>query len=444
MATLKFDCPHCRQPLEATSDMFGQVDVCPSCTKRLQIPRPQPGDVTSYDQEGTRTADPDTPAGSTSRYWILAGLAILLLAAASAAWFGGFLGGKNRAVIGIANCALFADPELTNPSGTLPTGTAVGILDATDKGIQVKHAAGTGWVPCYSLCTAKELDRRKAQNAIPERVVTVTYENGTFFLSGGVITIVNNSPSASPGQAFWMDGSTEGKTFSLGPAKLKRGIFLYLVNPDNDVLEIPIYRVAVKTRAPPEPAAPKPAAPRPEPAATGPEPATTGADEALFTPRDVEPAAWRIYPPKGQNLSVLKGESPIQSLPPYILHFDADKTPSRERAIRIMEDPAFMITVHGNTYNLWAVLEKLEESLRQEKGDQRIPHCFIQTDKTIGYIEERYGKADHVGSYTYTFTRVGESKQQTAVSPVHWYGVIFFIVGDNGKLSSIGGWPSRL
>ena len=42
MADFKFNCPHCRQPLEAPDEMLGQIIDCPSCNRRIQLPRPQP------------------------------------------------------------------------------------------------------------------------------------------------------------------------------------------------------------------------------------------------------------------------------------------------------------------------------------------------------------------------------------------------------------------
>ena len=41
MSDLKFTCPHCKQSLEAPEDMLGQVIDCPSCSKQIQVPKPQ-------------------------------------------------------------------------------------------------------------------------------------------------------------------------------------------------------------------------------------------------------------------------------------------------------------------------------------------------------------------------------------------------------------------
>ena len=44
MQELKFNCPHCKQPLEAPEDYFGQTIECPSCNGSIQVPMP-PGRV---------------------------------------------------------------------------------------------------------------------------------------------------------------------------------------------------------------------------------------------------------------------------------------------------------------------------------------------------------------------------------------------------------------
>jgi len=41
MSDLKFNCPHCKQSLEAPEDLLGQVLDCPSCNKKIQVPKSQ-------------------------------------------------------------------------------------------------------------------------------------------------------------------------------------------------------------------------------------------------------------------------------------------------------------------------------------------------------------------------------------------------------------------
>ena len=42
MSDIRFNCPSCRQSLEAPPDMAGQLIDCPSCKKTLEIPIPRP------------------------------------------------------------------------------------------------------------------------------------------------------------------------------------------------------------------------------------------------------------------------------------------------------------------------------------------------------------------------------------------------------------------
>lgn len=38
MADIKFNCPGCKQSLEAPSDMAGQLIECPSCKRTIEVP----------------------------------------------------------------------------------------------------------------------------------------------------------------------------------------------------------------------------------------------------------------------------------------------------------------------------------------------------------------------------------------------------------------------
>lgn len=42
MADFKFNCPHCKQSLEAPEELLGQQINCPSCSGAIQLPKPQP------------------------------------------------------------------------------------------------------------------------------------------------------------------------------------------------------------------------------------------------------------------------------------------------------------------------------------------------------------------------------------------------------------------
>lgn len=42
MADFKFNCPHCKQSLEAPEEMLGQTINCPACQGALKLPKPDP------------------------------------------------------------------------------------------------------------------------------------------------------------------------------------------------------------------------------------------------------------------------------------------------------------------------------------------------------------------------------------------------------------------
>jgi len=42
MSELKFNCPHCKQPLETSEGMVGQTIECPFCNASIELPKPAP------------------------------------------------------------------------------------------------------------------------------------------------------------------------------------------------------------------------------------------------------------------------------------------------------------------------------------------------------------------------------------------------------------------
>lgn len=43
MDEISFDCPSCKQSLDAPADMAGEEIECPACGERIAIPEPEPG-----------------------------------------------------------------------------------------------------------------------------------------------------------------------------------------------------------------------------------------------------------------------------------------------------------------------------------------------------------------------------------------------------------------
>jgi len=209
--------------------MVGQAIECPSCRNRITIP-PAPGNLRQ---------------GKRFNILMISGVLGLVLVAAVVVLFFCFGGrGRKSPVVGIAECALFANSNLGRPTGKIPTGMKVQVLRAEKSAVEVKYADGSGWVHGYSLCAPDEYERRKAQNEIPERIITIVYMDGSFRLTGGTISIGNDAPVAGPGQAFWMDASTEGRSFTIESTECRRGNFLHLVNRNNIVVHIPVWPVA--------------------------------------------------------------------------------------------------------------------------------------------------------------------------------------------------------
>ncbi|MCK9230028.1 MAG: PH domain-containing protein [Syntrophales bacterium] len=85
MAGFRFNCPHCKQSLEAPEEILGQQINCPSCNRAITLPDPQPT---------APTASPPPPQNQT-KACSFCGEAILL-AAVKCKHCGEFLDGRNR------------------------------------------------------------------------------------------------------------------------------------------------------------------------------------------------------------------------------------------------------------------------------------------------------------------------------------------------------------
>ena len=63
MTEIKFNCPSCRQSLESSPDMAGQLIDCPSCRKTIEIPFPRPTPKVE-EQPPPRPPSPPSPSQS--------------------------------------------------------------------------------------------------------------------------------------------------------------------------------------------------------------------------------------------------------------------------------------------------------------------------------------------------------------------------------------------
>ncbi len=84
MNELKFECPHCKQSLEASEDLFGESINCPTCNETLTVPFPQSGNSISktevHNNNRTKAAKRKYPPWVWYSSGIAAGLLMLALA----------------------------------------------------------------------------------------------------------------------------------------------------------------------------------------------------------------------------------------------------------------------------------------------------------------------------------------------------------------------------
>lgn len=159
--------------------------------------------------------------------------------------------GPSESVVGIESWPLFQDDALHKEKANLPGGTEVSVVRSSNDGIdvQVRTAGGeSGFVHRFALCAPSEFQRRKAHGEIPHSIVKVVYENGGFCVTpvtGYVdISIGGGAPRVQAGQAYWIDNSTQGKTFHIASTEVQAN-HLYLVRADGSVTELPIWSEAI-------------------------------------------------------------------------------------------------------------------------------------------------------------------------------------------------------
>jgi hypothetical protein len=111
--------------------------------------------------------------------------------------------------------------------------------------MRVASAEGaSGWVRRCCLCSAAESERRKAHQEVPLRLICIgAEEDGRTFLYGGALPIRMNRFVVEPGQAFWMDASAEGSTFTVASHPLVGDPeVLFLYKEGDSIAQLPIWR----------------------------------------------------------------------------------------------------------------------------------------------------------------------------------------------------------
>ena len=62
MADFKFNCPRCKQSLEAPQEMLGQTVNCPSCQAPIKVPNPQTQRPASLPPQARPPPEPPMPS----------------------------------------------------------------------------------------------------------------------------------------------------------------------------------------------------------------------------------------------------------------------------------------------------------------------------------------------------------------------------------------------
>ena len=145
-----------------------------------------------------------------------------------------------------------------------------------------------------------------------------------------------------------------------------------------------------------------------------------------------ETDSWRQYP--NGLFQTLQSYSDFVKLPKQL------NKKSFKKAEQIVSEPIFFISdAEMGRYNLWAMLEVLERTISLDE----IPH-FVPPFKSEGlenasikYFASKYGAPDSIGNFV---QKLNKDKK----SQVYWYGPICLIFDKDGKISNLGGWPSRL
>ena len=171
----------------------------------------------------------------------LAGLLVAALGANSAK------AGSSELVVGVERWPLYDDDMLRKETANLAGGTQVSVVQAPGNRIEVevRTASGvSGFIHRFALCTAGEYQRRKTHGEIPDSIAKFVHKDGSFYMTpvtGYVdISIGNDTPRPRAGQAYWMDESTQGRSFYIA-SKQVYGNHLYLLKADGSLADLPFW-----------------------------------------------------------------------------------------------------------------------------------------------------------------------------------------------------------
>ena len=112
MSAVKFNCPHCKQSLEAPEDLLGKTLECPACNGSIQLPAPVPKATRERPAENTSAKASDTCLKIAA--WVAGGGLLLLALSPFFKWVnfgsGGVTGlsGDGKIVLGLTVVAIAA------------------------------------------------------------------------------------------------------------------------------------------------------------------------------------------------------------------------------------------------------------------------------------------------------------------------------------------------
>jgi hypothetical protein len=119
-----------------------------------------------------------------------------------------------EAFVGVETAPLFSDPQMANGAGQLELGTMVYVREVRECAVRIGVGRFHGWARRCDLCTAAELEKRKANGCVPQKIVCVGHEL-QHFLYGGSLPRPGGRVSLEAGRGLWLDGTTAGKPLQL-------------------------------------------------------------------------------------------------------------------------------------------------------------------------------------------------------------------------------------
>jgi hypothetical protein len=139
------------------------------------------------------------------------------------------------AVMAIDGRGLAPQSDLSGDVVAVERGDSLTVLSGdADDALEVQTSDGKqGWVRRCWICSSAEFERRKATNQTPLNLICIGHEDGDTFMYDGSLSIVDGQMSAQPGDAFWMDSTMIGQTFTFGDEAFEGDPSILLLIPES-------------------------------------------------------------------------------------------------------------------------------------------------------------------------------------------------------------------